>query len=179
MLSASLSIQGGAVSCYHAGDDSKFHALSSPFSSAKTDRTESCLFLFLSFLRRLELLTSCSMLDDLPLALRYALFDSGCCGRSEVGVSSCCAGEDQASEVLRLGVVLRLGKTRPRKPFFRSWSRRFARVVPGPARGDDLCSTSSISKDSCDSICRGGYDNVVMHSVFCRFRDYCMLEKTP
>jgi len=111
------------------------------------------------------------MLDDLPLALRYVLVDSGCCGRSEVGVSSCCAGDDQASEVLRLGVMLRLGKTRPRKPFFRSWSRRFARVVPGPARGDDLCSTSSMFEGSCDSICRGEW---VMHGVYCRFRDYCM-----
>ncbi|KAH0294659.1 hypothetical protein KCU62_g445, partial [Aureobasidium sp. EXF-3399] len=70
----------GCVSVY-----SQYKALSSPFSSAKTDRTE-------------------SMLDDLPLALRYVLVDSGCCGRSEVGVSSCCAGDDQAPEVLRLGL---------------------------------------------------------------------------
>jgi len=89
VLSVLLSIQGGAVLCYHAGDDSKFQALSSPFSSAKTDKIESCLVLFLSFLRRLELLTSCSMLDDLPLALKYVFVDSGCCGKSEVGVSSC------------------------------------------------------------------------------------------
>lgn len=76
------------------------------------------------------------------------------------------------SEVLRLGVMLRLGRTRPRKPFFRSWSRLFARVVPGPASGDDLCSTSSMLRGNCDPICRGGC--VVMHSVYCRFRDYCM-----
>lgn len=88
IVSVTVHASGGVVLSYHAGDDSKLHSFSSPFSSAKTDRTESCLFLFLSFRRRLELLTSCSMLDDLPLVLRSILLDSAC-GRSDVGVSSC------------------------------------------------------------------------------------------
>lgn len=156
VVSVTVHASGGAVLSYHAGDDSKLHSFSSPFSSAKTDRTESCLFLFLSFRRRLELLTSCSMLDDLPLVLGSILLDSAC-GRSDVGVSSCWTGDDHASEVFRLGVMLRLGKTRPWKPFFLNCSRRFARVVPGPARGDDLCSTSSMSS--------AGYGDAMTHKL--------------
>lgn len=53
--------------------------------------------------------------------------------------------------------MLRLGKTRPWKPFFLSCSRRFARVVPGPARGDDLCSTSSMSS--------AGYGDAMTHKL--------------
>jgi hypothetical protein len=102
------------------------------------------------------------MLDDLlPLALRCVFVDSGC-GRSEVGVPSWFKGEDQASVVVRLGVMLRLGRTRPRKPFFLSCSRRFARVVPGPARGEDFCSGSSMS--------RGGYGDVIVFGD----GNYCM-----
>lgn len=130
-------------SSYHAGEDSKLHVLSSPFSSANTDRTESCLFLIWPLRLKLELLTSCSMLDDLPLVLMSCVVDSACT-RSEVGVSSC-MGDDQGSDILRLGVMFRLGSTRAWNPFFRSCSLRFARVVPGPESGDDFCSVPSMS----------------------------------